>query len=119
MFKSKRELRADNRRPRWENEDLRKQKDTLKDEVSVYRQKIECATGHVNINPLIKTVEALCTNPEYDKWANHPAATILVRLSSAQHLLRICAAEMDPGGDGSHARATLSNSRSSWRMRST
>ena len=81
MFKSKRELRADNRRPRWENEDLRKQKDTLKDEVSVYRQKIECATGHVNINPLIETVEALCTNPEYDKWANHPAATILVRLS--------------------------------------
>ena len=56
MFKSKRELRADNRRPRWENEDLRKQKDTLKDEVSVYRQKIECATGHVNINPLIETV---------------------------------------------------------------
>lgn len=98
MFKSKRELHADNRRPRWENEDLRKQKDTLKDEVSVYRQKIECATGHVNINPLIETVEALCTNPEYDKWANHPAATILVRLSSAQHLLRICATEMDPGG---------------------
>jgi len=47
----------------------------------VYRQKIECATGHVN--PLVKTVEALCTNPEYDKWDNHPAATILVRLSSA------------------------------------
>ena len=47
----------------------------------MYRQKIECATGHVN--PLVKTVEALCTNPEYDKWANHPAATILVRLSSA------------------------------------
>ena len=81
MFKSKRELRADNRRLRWENEDLKKQKDTLKDEVSVYRQKIECATGHVN--PLVKTVEALCTNPEYDKWDNHPAAMILVQSTRA------------------------------------
>lgn len=85
MFKgkSKKELHADNRRLRWENEDLRKQKDTLKDEVSAYRQKIECATGHVNINLLIKTVEALCANPEYDEWANHPAAMILVQNTRA------------------------------------
>ncbi len=83
MFKgkSKKELRADNRRLRWENEDLRKQKDTLKDEVSAYRQKIECATGHVN--PLVKTVEALCANPEYNKWDNHPAAMILVQNTRA------------------------------------
>lgn len=79
------------RRLREKNSDLQARNDalgakvaSLEDEVSAYKQKISNISNEaVNIKLIVKTVNALCDDPHYDEWDNHPAAMVLVQQTRA------------------------------------